>query len=52
MITPDFIDEHHQEIEECAYQIYLMRQRYSQEDRPVENWNRACAIVHDRYVRK
>ena len=45
----DFVKQHKKEIEECAYQIYLMRQRYCQPDNSISNFLRAIEIVKERY---
>ena len=51
MIDPKFVAEHKDEIERCAYQVYLARERYCQIDEPAKNFLRAVEIVYERYCR-
>ena len=50
MSTPEgFVEEHREEIEACAYQIWKIRAKYEQRDTPEDNFMRAIEIVKERY---
>lgn len=47
--TPEWVEQHRDEIERTAYQIHLAREAYYQPDDPQGNFLRAIEIVWERH---